>query len=85
MTLDLCASTRDWIARSPSRHEIQDFADWLKAQHYTDLSVIAICGGFCCCCHDCRRTAAFDRIRPHSSIGFLTRSVTWKPTDSTHQ
>jgi hypothetical protein len=37
MTLDLCASTRDWIARSPSRHEVQDFADWLKAQHYTDF------------------------------------------------
>jgi integrase/recombinase XerD len=37
MTLDLCTSTRDWIARSPSRQEIQDFADWLKAQHYTDF------------------------------------------------
>jgi integrase/recombinase XerD len=37
MTMDLCASTRDWIARSPSRQEIQDFADWLKAEHYTDF------------------------------------------------
>lgn len=36
MTLDLCASTRDWIVRSPSRQEIQDFANWLKAELYTD-------------------------------------------------
>jgi len=37
MTLDLCASTRDWIARSPSRQEIEDFAGWLKAERYTDF------------------------------------------------
>jgi integrase/recombinase XerD len=37
MTLDLCASTRDWIARSPSRPEIEDFAGWLKAERYTDF------------------------------------------------
>lgn len=35
MTLELCASTRVWIARSPSRRELLDFADWLEAERYT--------------------------------------------------
>lgn len=37
MILDLCASTRDWITRSPSRLEIEDFAGWLKGERYTDF------------------------------------------------
>ena len=35
MTLELCASTRDWIARSPSRQELLDFADWLESERYS--------------------------------------------------
>jgi hypothetical protein len=35
MTLELCASTRDWIAHSASRREFLDLADWLEAERYT--------------------------------------------------
>jgi len=35
MTLDLCASTRDWITRSPSRQELLDFGDWLESERYS--------------------------------------------------
>src|SRR5580700_9812999 len=34
MTLDLCASTREWIARSASRSELLDFGDWLEKERY---------------------------------------------------
>lgn len=30
MSLDLCASTRAWIARSASRRELVEFGDWLE-------------------------------------------------------
>jgi integrase/recombinase XerD len=35
MTLKRCAGTRDRIARSPSRDELLDFADWIEAERYT--------------------------------------------------
>ncbi len=37
MSLDLCASTRAWIARSASRRELVDFADWLEAERYSSF------------------------------------------------
>jgi hypothetical protein len=37
MPLDLRRSTREWIARSPSRHEVIDFGEWLQVEGYTDF------------------------------------------------
>jgi len=37
MSLHLCASTRAWIARSASRRELVDFADWLEAERYSSF------------------------------------------------
>lgn len=37
MSLDLCASTRAWIARSASRRELVDFGDWLEAERYSSF------------------------------------------------
>jgi len=37
MSLDLCASTRAWIARSLSRPELLSFADWLDAERYSSF------------------------------------------------
>lgn len=37
MSLDLCASTRAWIARSASRRELVDFAGWLEAERYSSF------------------------------------------------
>lgn len=37
MSLDLCASTREWIARSASRRELVSFGDWLDAQRYSSF------------------------------------------------
>ena len=37
MSLDLCASTRDWIERSASRQELMDFSDWLEAERYSSF------------------------------------------------
>ena len=35
MSLDLCASTRAWIARSASRRELVAFGNWLEAERYS--------------------------------------------------
>ena len=37
MSLDLCASTREWISRSASRRELADFASWLEAERYSSF------------------------------------------------
>ena len=37
MSLDLCASTWAWIARSASRRELVDFGDWLEAERYSSF------------------------------------------------
>ena len=37
MSLDLCASTRVWIARSASRRELASFGDWLEAEGYSSF------------------------------------------------
>jgi site-specific recombinase XerD len=37
MSLDLCASTRAWIARSASRSELVDFGYWLEAERYNSF------------------------------------------------
>jgi integrase/recombinase XerD len=37
MALDLLASTRAWIARSPSRSELLDFAHWLESERYSSF------------------------------------------------
>jgi hypothetical protein len=37
MSLDLCASTPDWIERSASRQEPVDFGHWLEAERYSSF------------------------------------------------
>lgn len=37
MSLDLCTSTRQWIARSASRQELVDFGHWLEAERYSSF------------------------------------------------
>jgi hypothetical protein len=37
MSLDLCASTRAWVARSASRRELGDFAHWLEGERYSSF------------------------------------------------
>ena len=37
MSLDLCASTRAWIARSASRRELIDLGNWLEAERYSSF------------------------------------------------
>jgi len=39
MTSNPCKSTRDWIARAPSRQEVLEFAEWLEAERYTPFVV----------------------------------------------
>lgn len=39
MNVDLRASTRRMITRSPASAEVCAFKDWLKAEHYTDYTI----------------------------------------------
>jgi integrase len=59
MTVELCASTRDWIARSPCRRELLDFADWLEAERYT---------AFVCDQHLRRLAFVVPRLAPEGRI-----------------